>query len=86
MNRPAGSSLRSKAYTLTKHEAKKIIDIIKSVAQIAHLSGKSVCICGEMGADVNYLEKLLRAGVDMFSVVPPKVAELKYELSKIVNK
>lgn len=77
---------RSKAYTLTKHEAKKIIDIIKSVAQIAHLSGKSVCICGEMGADVSYLEKLLKAGVDMFSVVPPKVAELKYELSKIVNK
>ena len=45
-----------------------------------------MCICGEMGADVSYLEELLRAGVDMFSVVPPKVAELKYELSKIVNK
>ncbi len=57
------------------HEA--VLRMIKTAADNAHLHGKWIGICGELGADTELTEWFLRIGVDELSVSPAYVLPLR---------
>jgi len=57
------------------HEA--LIRMIKLVTDNAHAAGKRVGICGEMAADTQMTEQLVRIGVDELSVAPSMILRLR---------
>ena len=45
-------------------------ELVKHVVDAARRNGKSVSVCGEMGGDPAYIDKLLELGIDTVSVSP----------------
>lgn len=54
-----------------------ILKMIKMVADNAHKHGKWTGICGELGADTELTEELVRMGVDEFSVAPSMILKIR---------
>lgn len=48
---------------------------IKKVADSAQKRGKSVCVCGELAAEVSFAEKLAKIGVTAISVAPDHLSK-----------
>ena len=46
----------------------RMFEYIKVIAELAHVSGVKVCICGEIAADEEYFEEIVKSGVDSVSV------------------
>lgn len=63
------------------HEA--ILKMIKMATDNAHLAGKRIGICGELGADVTLTEKYIEMGIDELSVVPFMILPLRKIVRKI---
>lgn len=57
------------------HEA--VVRMIKLVIDNAHKAGKQVGICGELAADIDFVEQLVRLGVDELSVAPSMILRLR---------
>jgi len=54
-----------------------ILKMIKMVADNAHKHGKWTGICGELGADTELTEELVRMGIDEFSVAPSMILKIR---------
>ena len=63
------------------HEA--ILRMIQITVDNAHRFGKWVGICGELGADLELTEQLLRMGVDELSVAPSMILRLRERIRGI---
>jgi len=57
------------------HEA--VLRTIEHVVREAHKKSVSVCVCGELAADVGMTQRLLQIGVDALSVAPNSLASVK---------
>jgi phosphotransferase system enzyme I (PtsI) len=62
---------------------KVVLSSIQKVARVATEAGIPCCLCGEMGADLNWTADLIRCGIHHFSVVPNKVPVLKDHLRSL---
>jgi len=62
------------------HEA--IMRLIKYTADNAHIHGKWVGICGELGADTELTEEFLRMGIDELSVSPSYILPLRDKIRR----
>jgi phosphotransferase system enzyme I (PtsI) len=54
-----------------------VLRLMKTVAEAAHESGVELSICGEMAGDPIYIPVLLGLGVQVFSVSPATLLEIK---------
>ncbi len=65
-----------------------ILKLIKITADGAHKNNIPVSICGELGADLEIIPRLLEAGIDKLSVAPvkmPSVRKAVYEAENSSN-
>ena len=62
-------------YYNPRHEA--VTRLIAHVVREAHSRGVSVCVCGELAADVTATAELVRMGVDFLSVAPNSLLAVK---------
>lgn len=62
---------------------KAVLRLIKMTVQNAHKAGIPVGVCGSLAADTRLTEKLLKYGVDSFSVVPNYVLEMRAKIRGI---
>lgn len=60
------------------HDA--IFKLIEMSAQAIHKEGKWIGLCGELGADTEVTEKLLRMGIDELSVSPGMLLEVREKI------
>ena len=65
----------------THHEA--VLQLIGRAAESAHANGAWIGICGELAADTDLTETLLRLGIDELSVSPRQVLSLRERISEI---
>lgn len=56
---------------------KAILRMIKIVADNAHIAGKWVGICGELGADLELTREFMKMGIDELSVAPSMVLKVR---------
>ncbi len=61
---------------------KAVLKMIRMVVENAHQAGKTVGICGELGADPNLTETFLFMGVDELSVAPSMILKLRQNIRK----
>ena len=54
-----------------------VLRLMKTVAEAAHESGVELSVCGEMAGDPIYIPVLLGLGVQVFSVSPATLLEIK---------
>jgi phosphotransferase system enzyme I (PtsI) len=54
-----------------------VLRLMKTVAEAAHESGVELAVCGEMAGDPIYIPVLLGLGVQVFSVSPATLLEIK---------
>ncbi len=66
---------------LTAHP--RVLDLVARVATHARLSGRSLSVCGDAGADPTTLPLLLGAGIRTFSVACARVDETRYQLRRL---
>ena len=59
-----------------------VLRMIKMVVDNAHKNGIRAGVCGEMGADLNITETLLKIGVDELSVSPSMILPLRDKIIK----
>ncbi len=59
-----------------------VLRMIKMVVDNAHKNGIRAGVCGEMGADLNITETLLKIGVDELSVSPSMILPLRDKILK----
>ncbi|MBN1410806.1 MAG: phosphoenolpyruvate--protein phosphotransferase [Spirochaetales bacterium] len=62
-----------------------IIDIVKSIVDIAKKAGIECELCGELAGNTKYTKKLLRSGLRNFSVSPHLIPPLRKEIDSIVS-
>ncbi len=62
---------------------KAVLRMIRMVVDNAHQYGKWVGICGELGADLELTEELVKMGMDEFSVPPSMVLRLRKRIREI---
>jgi len=60
-----------------------VLRMIKTVCDNAHVCGKHVCICGELGADLSLTEIFLDMHVDALSVAPPQILPVRRMIRSI---
>lgn len=60
-----------------------VLKSIERVIKAAHAEGIMAGMCGEMAADEGVLEKLVKMGLDEFSMSCHKVAKIKYLIRKM---
>lgn len=60
-----------------------IIRMLKMIVDNAHKYGTRVCICGELGADLDLTEYYVAIGLDEVSVSSPAVLKVRNNLRKI---
>jgi phosphoenolpyruvate-protein phosphotransferase len=60
-----------------------ILRMIRRVVQAAHAAGKQVGVCGEAASQREMAIALLALGVDVLSVTPPAIPELKQQLARL---
>ena len=65
----------------TRHPA--IMKMIEHVVAAAHKAGITVSICGELGGDVTVTEQFVHMGMDIFSVSPVKLLEIRERIRSI---
>lgn len=63
------------------HES--VFRLVKYVTDTAHNHNIKVCICGELGADINAIKNLIEIGIDSLSVAPYRVLQIKDEIIKM---
>ncbi|MBO4338152.1 MAG: phosphoenolpyruvate--protein phosphotransferase [Lachnospiraceae bacterium] len=57
-----------------------ILRMIGMVVENAHKAGKTVAICGELGADMSLTKEFIKMGVDELSVSPPLILPLRHKI------
>jgi len=60
-----------------------VLRLMKTVAEAAHESGVELSVCGEMAGDPIYIPVLLGLGVQVFSVSPATLLEIKKGIRSI---
>lgn len=60
-----------------------LMRLIETVVKNAHLCGKWVGICGELGADLSLTEEFLKMGVDELSVSPPCILPIREKIRSL---
>lgn len=60
-----------------------ILRMLKMIVDNAHKYGTKVCICGELGADLDLTEYYLAIGLDEVSVSPPAVLKVRNKLRNL---
>ncbi len=60
-----------------------VLRMIKIAADNAHAAGKWIGVCGEMGADTELTERLLRMGIDEISVSAGAVLSLRQKIRSL---
>jgi phosphotransferase system enzyme I (PtsI) len=60
-----------------------VLGHIRNIAGTARALGKECCICGELGADANWTEKLIKAGIRHFSVSPHEIPRIKNRVGQV---
>ena len=60
-----------------------ILRMVRRVVHAAHAAGKEVGVCGEMASQRELAIALLALGVDVLSVTPPAIPELKQQLAHL---
>ena len=60
-----------------------ILAMIKMAAENAHVEGKWIGICGELGADLELTEEFLKMGLDELSVSPAMVLPLRKKIREL---
>lgn len=68
-------SVGAEGYFDPEHEA--VMRMVEQTIQAAHLRGIPVSICGELAADTNAVERLLRLGADELSVSFTRLASVR---------
>ncbi|MBR1738713.1 MAG: phosphoenolpyruvate--protein phosphotransferase [Ruminococcus sp.] len=63
--------------TLVPQNHLAVLRMIKVVCENAHVCGKKVCICGELGADLSLTEIFLDMHVDALSVTPTQILPVR---------
>jgi phosphotransferase system enzyme I (PtsI) len=63
--------------------ASVVLSSIQKVVRVAEQVNIPCCLCGEMGADLEWTKALLDSGIRHFSVVPNKVPVLKEHLRSL---
>jgi phosphoenolpyruvate-protein kinase (PTS system EI component) len=61
-----------------------VLRMVRRVVAAAHAAGKEVTVCGEIAARFDLAFALLALGVDVLSVTPRAIPELKQRLSRCV--
>ena len=64
-----------------RHEA--VLRMIQTVIDNAHQYGKRVGICGELGADLELTERLVKMGIDELSVPPSAILSLRKRIREL---
>lgn len=64
-----------------RHEA--VLRMIQTVIDNAHQYGKRVGICGELGADLELTERLVKMGIDELSVPPSAILPLRKRIREL---
>ncbi len=60
------------------HEA--ILRMLKIVADNAHKNNIRAAICGELGSDIDFLDKILEIGYDEISIAPGKILKIREKI------
>ena len=60
-----------------------ILSMIQMAVDSAHAEGKRIGICGELGADLEMTEVLVKMGIDELSVVPSMVLSVRGRIREI---
>jgi phosphocarrier protein FPr len=60
-----------------------VLSAIKLAVESAHLHGKKIGVCGEMGSDRDGIAALLALGVDEISMSPAKIPEAKERIRSL---
>lgn len=60
-----------------------ILRMLKMIVDNAHKYGTRVCICGELGADLDLTEYYLAIGLDEVSVSPPAVLKVRNKVRNL---
>jgi multiphosphoryl transfer protein len=79
----AADRSNEKVSQLYKWSHPAFLRLLRTVVDQAHLHGKWIGLCGEMGDDPSALPILVGLGLDEISVSPPRVGAVKAAISKL---
>ena len=68
---------------MLKEGLETILEMIRTSISNAHLAGIKAGICGEMAGDLSLTERFVSMGVDMLSVPPARILELRDAVRRI---
>lgn len=71
------NSTRLSDFVLTDYKERVLYDSIKTITETAHRHDRVVSICGEIGTNPRWTQKLVKAGIDTISVAPKEILRLR---------
>lgn len=63
-----------------------ILDLVKTIADKSKKAGKECSLCGELAAETKYTSRLIKKGLEIFSVSGPNIPKVKNQISSIIHK
>jgi len=75
------NNMKAARYYDQKHPA--LLKMIRIITNNVHLEGKRISVCGDLAANLDMTEFLIKIGIDELSVAPPEVLGLRKKIRDI---